>query len=133
MRNQISDLSPLSDLKNLTGLWLGDNQITDVSPLSNLTNLSVLGLENNQIEDISPLLDNTGIDAGDLVDIRENPLSSDSENDYAPQLKRSQVNILWDSNASSDSRWESDWYLFLLLAILTFGAVGIYVWRVVRH
>ena len=36
--NQISDISPLANLTNLTlGLWLSHNQISDISALANLT------------------------------------------------------------------------------------------------
>ena len=54
--NDISDLSPLSNLTNLTRLDLALNGgISDLSPLSNLTNLTALGLESNSIEVLSPL------------------------------------------------------------------------------
>lgn len=46
----ISDLSPLSGLTNLAGLYFYNNQITDVSPLAGLTNLKELDLSNNQIQ-----------------------------------------------------------------------------------
>lgn len=53
--NQISDISPLSGLINLTQLGLQINQISDISPISGLTNLTTLDLIANQISDISPL------------------------------------------------------------------------------
>jgi internalin A len=57
--NQITDLTALSNLKKLEQLTLGRNQITDITPLSNLTNLGgafgSLNLSGNQISDISPL------------------------------------------------------------------------------
>ena len=53
--NQISDLSVLSELKNLGVLALGGNQISDLSPLAELRGLWSLTLDNNQIIDISPL------------------------------------------------------------------------------
>ncbi|MEM6399526.1 MAG: leucine-rich repeat domain-containing protein [Cyanobacteria bacterium P01_D01_bin.116] len=53
--HQISDLSPLAPLTNLTELYLSYNQIKDLSPLSRLTNLNFLFLESNQISDLSPL------------------------------------------------------------------------------
>ena len=65
--NQISDISPLAGLTNLTRLYLGDNEISDVSPLSGLTNLTKLELWENEISDVSPLsgLTNlTGLDLG---------------------------------------------------------------------
>ncbi|MBD1928623.1 leucine-rich repeat domain-containing protein [Trichocoleus sp. FACHB-90] len=54
-RNQISDLSPISGLINLTQLSLSGNKITELSPLSGLTNLTQLHLYNNQISDLSAL------------------------------------------------------------------------------
>lgn len=53
--NWISNISPLSDLTNLTDLALDENRISEISPLSELTNLRYLWLEFNQISDISPL------------------------------------------------------------------------------
>ncbi|MDE0009645.1 MAG: leucine-rich repeat domain-containing protein [Candidatus Poribacteria bacterium] len=53
--NQISDLSPLAGLVNLEVLRLGGNQITDVSPLAGLVNLKEIILSYNQIADISSL------------------------------------------------------------------------------
>ena len=47
--NQISDVSPLASLTNLTDLDLGNNQISDVSPLASLTNLTDLGLYDNPL------------------------------------------------------------------------------------
>lgn len=54
-RNQISDVSCLSTLTNLTDLNLNGNIIRDVSPLANLARLETLELGWNQIHDISPL------------------------------------------------------------------------------
>jgi Leucine-rich repeat (LRR) protein len=51
----IIDISPLSDLTNLTSLNLSSDQITDITPLSGLINLTSLRLSYNQISDISPL------------------------------------------------------------------------------
>ena len=50
-RSEISDLSPLKELTNLTWLDLGSNQITDVSPLKGLTNLESLYLMDNPISE----------------------------------------------------------------------------------
>ncbi len=55
--NQISDLSPLAGLVTLEVLRLGGNQIKDVSPLTGLVNLKMLSLNYNQIVDLSPLAD----------------------------------------------------------------------------
>jgi hypothetical protein len=54
-KNQITDLSPLKELKNLTQIDLSQNQITDLSPLKELKNLTQIDLSHNQITDLSPL------------------------------------------------------------------------------
>ena len=59
--NSISDISALSNLTNLTELWLGSNSISDISALSNLTNLTTLGLGGNSISDISALSNLTNL------------------------------------------------------------------------
>ena len=54
--NQISDLSPLAGLTNLSSeLDLHDNAISDLSPLAGQVNLEVLVLHGNQVSDLSPL------------------------------------------------------------------------------
>ncbi len=88
--NQISDISPLSNLTNLQWLNLESNQITDIGPLSGLTNLRDLYLRHNQISDISPLVNNPGIGEGDEVDLRGNPLD-------IPQLWEKGAKLLLDT------------------------------------
>jgi internalin A len=73
----ISNLSPLSTLTNLTYLSLVGNQISDLKPLSNLTNLRHLGLSGNKISDLSPIsklenLDFLAINTNQIWDL--NPL-----------------------------------------------------------
>ncbi|MDU5922006.1 MAG: cell wall-binding repeat-containing protein, partial [Finegoldia magna] len=64
--NEISDISPLKDLKNLKYLELQRNRIVDVSPLANLKNLEFLKLYNNIIENVEPLKDLTNLTGLDL-------------------------------------------------------------------
>ncbi|MCL2603698.1 MAG: leucine-rich repeat domain-containing protein [Defluviitaleaceae bacterium] len=52
---QISDLTPLAGLINLTMLDLNNNQISDLTPLAGLTNLEWLDLSGNPITDWSPV------------------------------------------------------------------------------
>jgi hypothetical protein len=59
--NNISDITPLANLTNLTKLSLSDNQISDISHLASLTNLVMLHLANNQIDDITPLSNLVGL------------------------------------------------------------------------
>ena len=60
------DLSPLSGLTNLTGLYLGYNSISDVSPLAGLINLTELSLAGNSISNIAPLSGLTNLSWLDL-------------------------------------------------------------------
>ncbi|MCY3680881.1 MAG: leucine-rich repeat domain-containing protein, partial [Gemmatimonadetes bacterium] len=53
--NEISNLSPLSNLIRLERLYLSGNSISDVAPLSNLTNLEALWLDVNSISNVAPL------------------------------------------------------------------------------
>jgi Leucine-rich repeat (LRR) protein len=93
LSTHISDLSPLSDLTDLTHIDLWHNQVSDISPLANLTRLTYLYLPRSQISDVSPLVDNEGISAGDEVYLSGNPLSSDSIEIYIPQLQARGVTV----------------------------------------
>ncbi len=74
--NTISDLGALSELTSLTLLFLPSNLISDVSVLSGLTSLTFLRLQFNAgLTDIQPLLDNTGLGAGNTVDLRGTSVS----------------------------------------------------------
>ena len=53
--SQITDVTPLAGLTDLTTLGLGLNQITDIKPLAGLINLKTLWLSDNQIADVMPL------------------------------------------------------------------------------
>ena len=91
--NSISDVSPLSELTNLTGLRLSNNSISDVSALSSLTSLRSLYLHTNSISDIAPLIANSGLGNGDVVDVRNNPLSATSLNTFIPILQGRGVDV----------------------------------------
>ena len=54
-RTGVSDLAPLAGLTNLTRLFLGDNSIVDLTPLAGLTNLTDLWLWRNDLSDLRPL------------------------------------------------------------------------------
>jgi Leucine-rich repeat (LRR) protein len=72
---------------------LSINQISDISPLANLTNLTELGLWQNQISDISALVENSGLGSGDTVYLTGNPLSTTSVKVYIPQLEARGVEV----------------------------------------
>jgi internalin A len=54
-KNKIEDLKPLAGLSSLQYLQLEDNAVTDVTPLEKLEALNSLYLSNNKIEDVKPL------------------------------------------------------------------------------
>ncbi len=71
-KNRISDISPISSLTNLKYLNLENNQIKDISTLSSLTNLETIFLAGNQISDISPV---SGLANLKLLDLDGNRIS----------------------------------------------------------
>jgi hypothetical protein len=85
--NNISDISALTGLTNLLGFYLSYNNVSDISALVGLTSLQEINLQGNNISDISPLVENSGLSAGDTVDLRDNPLSTTSIDVYIPQLE----------------------------------------------
>ena len=85
--NSISDISAVAGLTNLTWLNLWDNSISDISPVAGLTKLTDLYLGDNNISDSSPLVANTGLGNGDTVNVRYNPLSYQSIHTHIPALQ----------------------------------------------
>jgi internalin A len=64
-----SDISILARLIKLQQLQLGQNEISDISVLAIMPDLTYLILILNPITDISPLLLNEGLGEGDHVDL----------------------------------------------------------------
>jgi len=107
--NQIIDINALSALINLNYLDLEGNQIADISALSGLTNMTLLWLNDNQIIDIAPLVQNNGIDDGDSIEMKNNPLSDTSINTYIPQLEARGVTVIYgNGKVSSNTNNKSD-------------------------
>ncbi|MCE2433665.1 MAG: leucine-rich repeat domain-containing protein [Candidatus Latescibacteria bacterium] len=106
--NSISDVSALSGLTNLEGLGLSDNSISDVSALSGLTSLIGLYIRNNSISDLAPLVANTGLGTGDVVDIRNNPLSDTSINTHIPALQSRRVEVRFGALKPAVEKKERD-------------------------
>ena len=74
--NSITDISALSGLTSLTELGLDINSITDISALRGLTSLTRLSLDSNtNLSNIQPLLDNTGLGAGDEINLSSTNVS----------------------------------------------------------
>lgn len=64
--NEITDISPIKNLKKLEMLEIDRNIIEDISPLKDLTNLKHLNLYSNYIKDISPLKNLVNLEFLDL-------------------------------------------------------------------
>ena len=92
--NLISDVAPLAGLTQLRHLHVSDNSISDVSPLADLPNLEELYLHINSISDLTPLVANSGLGAGDQVNVERNPLSDQSVNQHIPALRARGVDVV---------------------------------------
>ncbi len=76
--NPISDnLGPLAGLTQLTELELVSNEISDITDLAGLTKLTFLDLRSNPISDIKALVNNTGLGAGDSIELTSTALGLD--------------------------------------------------------
>lgn len=96
--NQITSLQAIAGLTNLVALHAADNLIGDLQPLLNLQQIKFAYLANNQIQHISALVDNAGVDAGDTIDLRGNPLSVKALNIDIPALTNRGVFVMYDIN-----------------------------------
>ncbi len=86
--DRISDISPVAGLTALTQLILDGNEISDISALSSLAALNRLILANNNISDIGALVQNPGLDQGDHVELRGNPLDGEDCPDITALIER---------------------------------------------
>ena len=107
-QNRITDINGLTNLTNLRVLYLDNNDIEDISSLAGLTELGEweavwmihLGLANNRISDINPIFQNPGIGEGDVVDLRDNPLSNPEEIKNTADSKGVTILVTTDSEIS---------------------------------
>lgn len=63
---QVSDVRPLKELKNLTGLNLAITKVSDLEALKELQNLATLNLSHTQVSDLEPLKDLKNLTTLDL-------------------------------------------------------------------
>jgi hypothetical protein len=94
--NQVSDLTPLQYLSNLIYLNLSDNQISELTPLQSLINLETLYLDNNLISEITPLQSLTH-----LTDLRltDNQISNLTSLNYLNNLQNLELNLTPEQRA----------------------------------
>ena len=67
---ELTDISPLSELPNLRQVEVKHNYITDISALAGMVHLTTVGINDNPVRDISPLADCPNLDFLDLCDVR---------------------------------------------------------------
>ena len=67
-----SDLAPLAKLPNLRWLWLNGTQVSDLTPLAKLTSLERLELNDTPVNDLRPLAKLTRLE---YVSCRRSPVS----------------------------------------------------------
>ncbi len=98
--NVIEDINGLAGLTNLNYLGLSGNQLSDLSPLVNLLNLSGLDLTYNVIYEITPLVNNTGLAAGDEVQLQGNPLGPRALCSDIPMLEARSVTVTYEGTCT---------------------------------
>lgn len=54
-RSQLSDLTPIKELKGLQQLYLYDTKVSDLTPLKELNKLQILYLRNTAVSDLTPI------------------------------------------------------------------------------
>ncbi len=93
--NQLSDITPLGGLTGLEKVYLTLNQIADLSSLTVMVNLAELDVRYNQVTDIEPLVSNSGLGAGDVLLLQNNPLSQESIDAHIPALQARGVSVMF--------------------------------------
>ena len=88
--NQISDLTPLANLRRLKHLYIGGNRISDLTPLRNLRSLQRFGALRNQISDISVL---AGLLSLRYLRLAGNPISDTCPLAGLPRLRDVDIEI----------------------------------------
>ena len=93
--NNISNITPLTDLINIHYIGIQNNNISDISSLINLKNLLLLKIGGNNVTNINPLVLNQGIGDGDIINLVGNPLNETSIKTYIPQLQARGVIVVY--------------------------------------
>jgi len=118
--NDVTDISPITDLSALNILDLGNNPIGSHLPLTNLVNLKALGLSNSQLNKLAPL---AKLSAMEILILSANNLSSFAE------LK--DMSILDDLNAANNNLVDISGLFSLPLTKLNITSNdGVFCWQV---
>ena len=79
----------------LACLCLGYDRICDITVLSKLTGMKGIWLQRSRICDISTLVCNESISEGVIINLGENPLSEESVKKHIPILQEQGVKLYW--------------------------------------
>ena len=90
--NNISNISVLSNFKDLDDLRIASNNITDISSITDLYKLTVLWLNDNKISNTAPLRNLSDLS---LLYIGGNKLNNDNLKDF---INMSSIGCLWFEN-----------------------------------
>lgn len=96
--NEIKNLDFLGGLTNLKNLFAYSNNINDINSLENLTGLKVIGLTGNNISSIKPLVNNFDLRKNSVIDVRDNPLTSETILIDIAELLNNRVEVRFISN-----------------------------------
>lgn len=91
--NGITDLAALSNMKQLINLYIGESKVTDLSPLCKLTQLANLSINNLDVEDISYLKNLVNLTSLDLSNTKISDCSAIANMDKLKQLTISDSNV----------------------------------------
>jgi Leucine-rich repeat (LRR) protein len=73
--SKVSDLSPLTKLKQIKSLVLNNTSVSDLSPLAELQNLKELDLNNTPVSDLTPLAELRNLEWLDIGETQVSDLS----------------------------------------------------------
>ena len=88
-----SDVSVFADLKQLTSLSLIDTAVSNLTPLANLKQLTKLNLRNNAVSDVTPLI---GLTQLAELNLAENRLNYASLYTHIPAMQARGVEVRFD-------------------------------------
>ena len=100
--NSVRNIDPLQSLTNLREFDLSNNRVNNVASLQPLRDLEMLNLADNDLETVEPLLPNTGVGAGDTLDLRGNTLDSRDLCGVLPTFATRGVTVLAEGTCVDD-------------------------------
>ena len=97
--NQVRDLHAMSNLNNLEYLDGTANQIDNLKAIETIEKLITISFANNHIRNIYPLVSRLDLleTPSGQIDLRQNPLNNTGITSHIPNLKKSKIQVEFDS------------------------------------